>query len=92
MCNNPQSKKPACFSSGSFNFRLLFFSSAALLTPSPLRKFVSDKKVVAGCLAFENSSLGRRLLYCEHLFCYRCPFADYCFFGVDPEKHFEEWA
>lgn len=68
MCDNPQSKKPACFSSGSFNFRLLFFSSAALLTPSPLRKFVSDKKVVAGCLAFENSSLGRRLLYCEHLF------------------------
>lgn len=64
----PPSKKPACFSSGSFNFQLLFFSSAALLTPSPLRKFVSDKKVVAGCLAFENSSLGRRLLCCKHLF------------------------
>lgn len=63
----PKVKKPACFSSGSFNFRLLFFSSAALLTPLPLENSCLIKKVVAGCLAFENSYLGRRLLCCQHL-------------------------
>lgn len=88
----PKVKKPACFSSGSFNFRLLFFSSAELLTPSPLRKFVSDKKSSCWLSSLWKFLFGEEIVVLPASFCcYRCPFADYCFFGVDPAKHFEEW-
>lgn len=87
----PPVKNLLVFLVGRSTFGCCFSAALHCLPPLPLENSCLIKKVVAGCLAFENSSLGRRLLCCEHLFAIGALLRTTAFRCGPRKTVFEEW-